>query len=64
MFSSKDEDIASKHKYLNLLIEFIMKNTTNNNSTKSIQDLKNFEIKKSQQVAVKGGVVIEDMMVG
>lgn len=33
----------------------------NNKTTKSIQDLKNFEIKKSQQVAVKGGIVIEDI---
>ena len=38
-----------------------MKNSTNNNSTKSIQDLKNFEIKKSQQTAVKGGIIIEDI---
>lgn len=39
-----------------------MKNSVKNNSTKSIQDLKNFEIKKSQQSAVKGGVVIEDII--
>lgn len=34
----------------------------NNKTTKSIQDLKNFEIKKSKQVAVKGGIVIEDLL--
>lgn len=38
-----------------------MKNTTHNNSTKSIQNLKSFEIKKSQQTAVKGGIIIEDI---
>jgi hypothetical protein len=41
-----------------------MKIKANNNTTKSIQDLKNFEIKKSQQTAVKGGVVIEDSVFG
>jgi len=38
-----------------------MKNSANNNTTKSIQDLKNFEIKKTKQAAVKGGFIIEDM---
>ena len=33
----------------------------NNKVQKSIQNLQNFEIKKSQQKAVKGGVIIEDM---
>ena len=38
-----------------------MKNIANNNSTKSIQDLKNFEIKTTKQSAIKGGFVIEDV---
>lgn len=38
-----------------------MKNVANNNSTKSIQDLKNLEIKKAQQSTVKGGFIIEDI---
>ena len=38
-----------------------MKNSANNNTTKSIQDLKNFEIKKTKQAAVKGGFVIQDI---
>jgi hypothetical protein len=41
-----------------------MKNTANNNAAKSIQDLKSFEIKKSQQTAVKGGVIIEELIIG
>jgi len=39
-----------------------MKNTANNNkTTKSIQDLKNFEITKTKQTAIKGGFIIEDI---
>jgi len=38
-----------------------MKISANNNTKKSIQDLKNFEIKKSKQAAVKGGIIIEDL---
>lgn len=38
-----------------------MKNLAKNNNVKSIQDLKNFEIKKSKQGAVKGGIIIEEV---
>lgn len=46
--------------FFKLIIQIIMKIITINNTQKSIKDLKKFEIKKSKQGAVKGGIIIED----